>query len=220
MLFGFISNKRNALTYSLYPFLMWRGFLFIPPGCEWPSHINYLFALLFAQHTKKPARYCPVQFWRMADNMMSGGAFCQVYTVVPVSWQEPSRRKWVKSREGKKKAAADKMGRNSNKAQMKKRWRWPTLFELHVVEYPSASQTLACSFTFFFFFFFFFFFRWMLSLTLRFSCCCSTCFLSHDNLWTLFFFLTLMRPRSQKSTDSRRWLWRCVAPLKTVAMPK
>ena len=31
---------------------------------------------------------------------------------------------------------------------------------------------------------------------------------------------SLMRPRSQKSTDSRRWLWRCVAPLKTVAMPK
>ena len=29
-----------------------------------------------------------------------------------------------------------------------------------------------------------------------------------------------MRPRSQKSTDSRRWLWRCVSPLKTVAMPK
>ena len=29
-----------------------------------------------------------------------------------------------------------------------------------------------------------------------------------------------MRPRSQKLTDSRRWLWRCVAPLKTVAMPK
>ena len=27
-------------------------------------------------------------------------------------------------------------------------------------------------------------------------------------------------PRSQKSTDSRRWLWRCLAPFKTVAMPK
>ena len=32
--------------------------------------------------------------------------------------------------------------------------------------------------------------------------------------------LTLMRPRSQKSTDGRRWLWQCVAPLKTVAMSK
>ena len=29
-----------------------------------------------------------------------------------------------------------------------------------------------------------------------------------------------MRPRSQKSTVSRQWLWRYVSPLKMVSMPK
>ena len=120
----------------------------------------------------------------MADNMMSGGAFCQVYTVVPVSWQEPSRRKWVKSREGKKSSSgqngAEQLQSSDEKNDEDDR---PSLNYMWLNTLAPRRHWHVLSR----FFFFFFFFRWMLSLTLRFFVVVQLVFF-HMITCELFFF--------------------------------